>query len=412
MATFTIDLFTGNLYLFSGDFTGSGSTPTSGSTYPQVNLYSDLPPAGSSSGQIYIVRSGSGSYVLNRKDAGMYYSNGVAWSAMPLISPYFSSANFQVYDSVANNKGIQFITSGITSGVFRKLKVQNSDGTLAYLTDLQTKVDTGVFVQYTGTTAPATFLTKTAFGIYTGTTVPANYYNKTQINAYTASTLVLIGNKLNTSIFNTFTGTTLPANYYNKTQINAYTGKTQTQFNAYTASTNTRINNKQNTLIAGVGITIIGDTISATGGGGSTTTLQLLDVSGGINVNTISSTPINWTLQVFSGSSLSFTGGSRIYVNASGVYDVSYAINLINTTNTIKNIGSVIRKNGNTDITPLSSSSISTDTTSNASTNVLPQYMITLTQGDYFELMAFRIGNSGVVNTKANSSWITIKRIS
>jgi hypothetical protein len=38
MATFTIDLLTGDVYLFTGDFTGSGGTPTSGATYPEVNL--------------------------------------------------------------------------------------------------------------------------------------------------------------------------------------------------------------------------------------------------------------------------------------------------------------------------------------------------------------------------------------
>jgi len=43
MATFTIDLLTGQVYLFTGDFTGSGSTPTSGSTYPQASTYGALP---------------------------------------------------------------------------------------------------------------------------------------------------------------------------------------------------------------------------------------------------------------------------------------------------------------------------------------------------------------------------------
>ena len=258
MATFTIDLLTGNLYLFSGNFNGTGSTPTSGSTYPAVNVYADLPtPASAYSGQIYLVRTASGSFVVNRKDAGLYFSNGASWSAIPDIPPYFSSANFQVYDSIVNTKGIQFVTSGITSG-FKKLKIQNSDGTIAYLTDLNTKLDISVFATYTGTTAPATFLSKTAFNTYSGTTVPANYYNKTQINTYTGATLILIGTKLNTSVFNTFTGTTLPANYYNKTQINIYTGATQSvlnnklntsTFNAYTGATQSVLNNKLNTSI-------------------------------------------------------------------------------------------------------------------------------------------------------------------
>ena len=65
MATFTIDLLTGRIYLFTGDFTGSGSTPTSGSTYPQVNVYSSLPPPAGASGEIYVVRNAEGTTVLD-----------------------------------------------------------------------------------------------------------------------------------------------------------------------------------------------------------------------------------------------------------------------------------------------------------------------------------------------------------
>ena len=360
MATFTIDLLTGNLYLFSGNFSGSGSTPTSGSTYPQVNLYSDLPtPASSYTGQIYVVRSGSGNYVLNRKDAGLYISLSGVWRNMGETPAYFKSDNFQVYDSVVNTKGLSFITSGITSG-FKKLTIQNSDGTIAYLSDLNTKVDKTVFADYTGTTAPATYLKKTTFATYTGTTVPANYYNKTQINAYTGATLLLI-------------------------------------------------QGKQDTLIAGPGIRISGNVISVTGF--SNTTLQLLDTVGGVNVNNTTVTPVTWTSQVFSGTSLSFTGGSRIYVKANGVYSISYVLNVNNDTGSAKNIGTVIRKNGNTDITPMSSASQQINAANDTSTNVMPEYHVTLSNGEYVQLVAFRIGTAGAVYTVQNTTWIKMKKL-
>ena len=361
MATFTIDLLTGDVYLFSGNFSGSGSTPTSGSTYPQVLNYGSLPsPASSYTGDIYVVQTGSGGYVLNRKDAGLYISLGGVWRNMGDTPAYFKSDNFQIYDSVDTSKGAMFVTSGVTGGIFRKLKIQNSDGTIAYLTDLNTKVDKTVFADYTGTTAPATYLTKTAFGAFTGTTLPANYYNKTQINAYSAATLILI-------------------------------------------------NGKQNALIAGPGIKIAGNIISVTGF--SNTTLQLLDTVGGVNVNTVTATPIVWTSQVFSGTSLSYTGGSRIYVQANGVYEISYVLNVVNDTGSAKNIGTVIRKNGNEDITPMSTSSFSQNATNDSSSNTMPQYLVSLSSGNYVQLMAFRIGTTGNALTNANTSWIKIKRI-
>jgi len=365
MATFTIDLLTGNLYLFSGDFGGSGSTPTTGATYPVVTTFADLPaPASSYSGQIYVVRQGSGNYVLNRKPSGLYLSISGVWRFLGDTPDFFKSNNFQIYDSVDTSKGVMFVTSGITSTVFRKLKIQNSDGTIAYLTDLDTKVD------------------KSAFATYTG------------------STLTLINSKLDKTTFNTFTGTTLPANYYNKTQINAYTGATLTL-----------INNKQDKLTAGTGISIVGNTISVTGGTVNNTILQLLDTSGGINVNNIAATPIIWTQQVFSGTSLNYTGGSRIYIMTNGVYDVSYVLNVINDTASAKNIGTVIRKNGNTDITPMSNASVIINGTNDSTTNVMPDYLVALQNGDYVELMAFRIGTTGIVNTMPNGSWIKIKKI-
>jgi len=153
MATFTVDLITGNIYLFNGNFTGSGSTPiVSGSTYPEVLNYGNLPIANTVTGEIYMVRVGSGTYPHDRKDAGFYYSAGGVWNALPSIPEYFKSDNFKVYDSVDHTKGIAFITSGITAGTFRNVKVQNSDGTVAYLTDLNTKVDTSIFNAYSGAT--------------------------------------------------------------------------------------------------------------------------------------------------------------------------------------------------------------------------------------------------------------------
>lgn len=377
MATFTIDLLTGNLYLFSGNFNSSGGTPpTSGSTYPQVNTYSELPSAGSNAGKIYVVRSGSGSYVLNRKPSGFYFSTGTVWRFLGDTPDFFKSDNFQIYDSVDNTKGVMFTTSGISTNTFRKLKIQNGDGTIAYLTDLDTKVNLSAFADYTGTTAPNQFASKIAFTTYTGTTAPNTYLTK--------------------SDFNTFSGTTIPNTYLAKSDFNTYSGQTLLL-----------IQSKQDLLTAGIGIEITtGGTINLK----LPKAIRLLDTVGSVNVNNIAPTAIQWTTGT-TGNSLSFTGGSRIYIQESGLYGISYVLNVNSDTNSAKNIGTVIRKNGNTDITPMSIASFIFNDINDSSTNTMPEYLESLNSGDYLELIAFRIGTAGAVYTIGNGTWINVKKI-
>jgi hypothetical protein len=340
MATFTIDLLSGKVFLFNKDFTGSGGTGGSGSTYQEVNLFSQLPAASSHNGEIYVVRTSSGNYVLNRKEAGLYYSNGSTWRRLGDIPSFFSSTNFQVYDGVDNTKGINIQTSGITSGVFRTLTVQNSSGTIAYLTDLNAKVNTSAFADYTGTTAPNTYLSISDFDTYSGVTYS-----------------LILG--------------------------------------------------KQDQLTAGKGITIsTGNTISVN----LPNSIQLTDISGGTEVNTIPHTPIIWTTQEYSGTSLNFTGGSRIYILETGLFELTYVLNLEFGSGGDKNIGTVIKKNGNTLITQMTSSSFLKNGSGSGS-NTMPAYKVNLTAGDYVELVGFRIGSAGSVLTLPNGSWIKINKL-
>lgn len=173
MSKFIVDLLSGNVFLFAGDFSSGGTTPITGNTYPSVNQFSELPlPASDYIGQTYLVRSSEGDYVANIRDSGLYFSNGVEWEALPTISKYFNSTNFQVFDDDDNSKGLSFITSGITGGNFRKLKVQNSDGTIAYLYDVNLKLDTSLFNIYSGNTDTKinSKLTTSLFNTYSGNT--------------------------------------------------------------------------------------------------------------------------------------------------------------------------------------------------------------------------------------------------
>lgn len=342
MATFTIDLLTGKVFLFNKNFSTSGGSGggSSGSTYPEVQTFSDLPSAGSNNGETYLVLEGEGDYVLNRKSAGLYFSNGSVWRRLGDIPSYFSSNNFEIYDSSDTSKGVKFETSGITSGQFRTLKIQDSGGTIAYLTDLDTKVNTQAFIDYTGTTAPNTYLAISDF------------------NSYSATTLSLI-------------------------------------------------QSKQDQLSAGTGINIINDVISIN----LPSSLQLLDASGGTDVNKITPTIIEWTNEEYTGTSINYTGGSRIYIQEDSTYEISYALNVENLSSKKKKIGTVIRKNGNVFVTPLSSTSFSSTQQNDNGTNVMPEYEIDLLSGDYIELVAFRIADDGVVSTVPEGSWIRIIKI-
>lgn len=341
MATFTIDLITGKVYLFSGDFTSGGTGPVSGATYPEVNQYGELPtPASAYSGKIYLVRNSSGSYVLNRKESGLYFSTGTLWKRLGDIPSFFNSHNFQIYDGDDNSKGVEFDTSDITTNTFRQIKIQDADGTIAYLTDIGDKLDTSIFANYTGNTVPNTYLEISEFDDYSGQTFSL-------------------------------------------------------------------IQSKQDLLIPGKGILIDGNVISVN----IPTALQLKDVTGGVNINTITPNAIEWDVEIFSGTSLNFTGGSRIYINETGMYGISYVLNVINSTNDGKNIGTVIRKNGNQHVTPMSSASFSLNLSNDSSTNIMPEYLVNLENGDYVELIAFRVGYSGMVFTEEDSSWLKMKKI-
>lgn len=275
-----IDKLSGQLFLF--DITSSGSTGGSGSTYQEVETFGDLPSAASAASKILVVRTSTGTYMINRKEAGMYYSNGATWRRLGDIPSFFNDDNFQIYDGNDTSKRVQFQISGLTPSVTRVVTLRDSDGTMAYLSDVTIKLNTSVFNGYTGTTAPATYLTKSSFNSYSASTLTNinsrlltssfNVYSAatlTNINSrllisaftgYSATTLVNINSRLLSSVFSTysantatkinfFTGTTAPNTYQSKSSIVTLTGTTlpatyvsKVAYNAYTAATNTTLN--------------------------------------------------------------------------------------------------------------------------------------------------------------------------
>lgn len=190
-----IDKLTGQIFLFGVPSSTGGTTGTT-MPYPQVNVYSQLPSAGSHNNAIYVVLQPSGSYVAARKEAGMYYSNGVVWTRLGDIPSFFSDTNFEVYDGSDNTKKLKFELSGVTSNNTRIVKARDKNGTLGYLEDL-----TG----YTATT------TMTTYYKYNSGATPTQYSSSkmfvgqevTDTNGVVTFNLTTNGLSGGTAIFNT-----------------------------------------------------------------------------------------------------------------------------------------------------------------------------------------------------------------
>jgi hypothetical protein len=136
-------------------------------------------------------------------------------------------------------------------------------------------------------------------------------------------------------------------------------------------------------------------------------TLQLIDNLGNAEVNVISAVTLTWTTQEFSGTTFNFTGGSKILITENGIYGIGYTLNFVNEDAAPKNIGTVVRKNGDTIIAPTTSASLSTFPYYSA-VNIMSIYKTNLLAGDYVELIAYRIGDAGSALTIPGGSWITV----
>lgn len=317
-----IDKISGQVFLFTlpsgtGSTTGGTSTP-----YPEVNTFAQLPNPALNNGKIYVVRQPSGSYILNRKEAGLYYSNSIVWARLGDIPSFFNDDNFQIYDGTDNTKQVRFQLSGITSNNQRVITLRDSNGTIAYLSDIGAKVDVSTFDTYTGVTAPTRYVGIGDFQIYTGNTA-------------------------------------------------------------------TLIAAKQDKIYA----------------------IQLLH-TGTTNVNTISPSSINWnTLDYYDTNYFFFSGGSRIYFKANTTYEISFNLQTSNVDFSEKVIGTVVKKNGSIDLIPYSVPVFVGSVMSYGGSNNISKYKFSATTGDYIELKAFRIGQSGTINTVPNGTWIKVEKI-
>lgn len=70
----------------------------------EVQFFADLPDPTLNPAEYWIVRESSGLWIVNRKEKGMYHSDGVSWTRLGEWQQAFSDANFEIYSSGDNTK--------------------------------------------------------------------------------------------------------------------------------------------------------------------------------------------------------------------------------------------------------------------------------------------------------------------
>lgn len=109
-----------------------------GTAYPTVTNFAALPAPGSVAppNNIYVVVNSTGVWFINRKERGIYYSDGIAWTRLGDVTTIFVDDVFQIQDNSDPTKILKFTVDSITGTATKTF--QSGNGTIAELTDIPT----------------------------------------------------------------------------------------------------------------------------------------------------------------------------------------------------------------------------------------------------------------------------------
>jgi hypothetical protein len=122
------------------DFAGSGGGGGSQYLDGEVQFYADLPIAVGTPAidSAFLVREGSGTWLINRKPAGIYIRLGntgalTDWTYAGAFPDVFSDANFTIYNASDATKEVKVDASSVSANTTRTLGLPNASGTIALL---------------------------------------------------------------------------------------------------------------------------------------------------------------------------------------------------------------------------------------------------------------------------------------
>jgi hypothetical protein len=188
-----------------------------------------------------------------------------------------------------------------------------------------------------------------------------------------------------------------------------------TDFNAYTGSTDTRLDGIESdiTFISGVTDTKLDTDVFEAYTATTNSKIQLVS-TGDTDINTIVVTEIVWDeVSIIDTNTYSWTGGtSSVEILETGEYELKYNITLKNSGGSAsRSVGSYVVLNNDTIIELTGNGAVVTGTDSSGSLS-LPPVVLSLNSGDILDLVGFRVGGAGTVNSVGGSTYLHLNRIS
>ncbi len=107
-----------------------------GESYPEVDTFADLPTAAVYVNEVFLVIESSGIWLINRKERGLYRSNGTTWVRLGDYAELFRDDNFGIYDNDDPSKRISFNVEDISPDTTRTFAWPDESGTVALTSQL------------------------------------------------------------------------------------------------------------------------------------------------------------------------------------------------------------------------------------------------------------------------------------
>lgn len=135
---------------------------------------------------------------------------------------------------------------------------------------------------------------------------------------------------------------------------------------------------------------------------------QVYDDTGGTNINTATGVAVQFRAELYKDSIYDHsntTNPSRVYINKTGIYDISYSVTRESTNKAT--VHTYVRKNGTTVVLLSDCYIFGAEKNSSFITNTA-NFFATLSVGDYIEVLGEQAGANSTEPTVANQCWLKL----